>query len=238
MRIVGFEPVDFVNYTGKVCSVLFLPLCNFKCPWCFNKDLVENRVRKDFNLEKQILPRIRELNERTNYVEAVCITGGEPTLNSDLPDLCGRLHEEGLLVKLDTNGTNYEMVTELIEKKLIDYIAVDFKFIPSQYEKAIGRNFSMEDKISLSKTFEQVLKEHVDYEFRTTLIPGLHTPEIIQEMSEYIKYAKRWYFQNFLPNKKYLSSEYETVKPFSKKEIEIFINSARKNIYYIGIRND
>ncbi len=236
MKIVGFIPESFVDFPGKICSTLFVSGCNLSCPWCINPDLVLNRIQKNYKLD-YILKRIHSLNNSFSMINSITITGGECTLYPDLPELCQALKKEGYKVKVDTNGTNPMMLIELIFTGLVDYIAMDVKHLPSQYEKVVGRNLTPLERFNIVESILLLKENLVPYEFRTTVIPGVHTVEVIKEMSEFLKDSELWYLQNFFSGKKYLDSKYESIKPFSSEEMQSFINIGKKNIKSMRIRS-
>ncbi len=236
MKIVSFIPESFCDFPGRVCSTLFLPTCNFNCGYCFNSDLVLDKIQKDYKLN-YVLKYIQTLNNSLNLIDSICVTGGECTLYPDLPELCQALKKEGYKVKIDTNGTNPEMLIELIFTGLVDYIAMDIKHLPAQYEKVVGRNLTPLERFNIVESISLLKENLVPYEFRTTVIPGVHTVEVIKEMSEFLKGSELWYLQNFFSGKKYLDSKYEFVKPFSSEEMQSFINIGEKNIKRMRIRN-
>jgi pyruvate formate lyase activating enzyme len=236
MRIVGFEPESYVDYPGKCCTVLYLPGCNFRCGYCFNPGVARDHIHKNIEL-KTIFRFIDDLNKNIFFIEAITISGGEPTLHPDLLNLCKKIRRKGLKIKLDTNGTNSRVLLELINKKLVDYIAMDFKYIPAEYEKVAEINVSMKDKLEIANSVTILKSGIVDYEFRTTLVPGLHNESVIKEMGEYLRDAERWYLQNFSSGKKYIDKKFEQAKPFSKEEIETFIKIAKKNVKLARARN-
>jgi len=176
MEIKGYIDLSFIDWDGKISSVFFLPRCNFRCPFCHNSPLVlDPESGNSITLE-----RVDDyLEKQKGWTDGVCVTGGEPTLHSDLPRLCSKIKEMGFLVKLDTNGTNPVMVKELMEKGLVDYVAVDIKapLTVEKYCRAIGVKA---DKFlgKVKETVRTLLGSKMDYEFRTTVVPTLHEERI------------------------------------------------------------
>jgi pyruvate formate lyase activating enzyme len=165
MQINGFEGVSLVDYPGKVCAIVFTSPCNFKCPFCHNPLLIP--VNKDVKNVDDIL---NDLSDRSDFIEGVTITGGEPTLQPDLAEFAAALKSLKLLVKLDTNGYRPQSIKELLDKKLVDYIAMDIKTSFEKYPAACGT------KVDISKIKESIaviMSSGIDYEFRTTVVPGL-----------------------------------------------------------------
>lgn len=194
MDIYGIEKMSLLDYDNKICATLFTRGCNFKCPFCHNSSLVTN-------FDNSLKPISHDelfsfLNKRKGILDAVTITGGEPTLNKDLIDFIKEIKELGYLIKLDTNGTNFEMVKYLLENSLVDYVAIDIKNSFTNYFNTIGT-----DKIDLEeikKTINFLINSHYDYEFRTTVVKELHKKEDFIEINEMIKGAKKYRLQKFV----------------------------------------
>ncbi|UCE44409.1 MAG: anaerobic ribonucleoside-triphosphate reductase activating protein [Candidatus Bathyarchaeota archaeon] len=236
MEIKGFVDLSLVDWDGKLASVIFLPRCNFRCPYCHNYTLVLCPEK-----EKTIpFERVENyLKSKRDWLDGVCITGGEPTLHSDLPELCSRMKSIGLSVKLDTNGTRPQMVEGLIEERIVDYIAVDIKapLTADKYSRAIG----VDAKNVLRRVKETVgvlLDSRIDYEFRTTVVPTLHDKEDIEEISHNIKGCKKYVLQRFEVSvgKKPLDPAFSELKPFADNEIISFFVAARKYVPTTRIR--
>lgn len=190
MDFVGIEKLSLVDYDEKVACTLFMEGCNFRCPFCHNSQLVNKENNTPIPWEEIIV----FLKRRVGVMDAVVITGGEPTLMIDLEDKIRDIKSFGYEVKLDTNGTNPTLVKKLVKEGLIDYIAMDIKSSPNTYGSVAGLSVNM-DKIK--ETVDFLLENHVDYEFRTTLIDEFHNIEIIKELGEFIKGAKKYRLQKF-----------------------------------------
>jgi len=211
VEIGGLQKTTLIDFPGRIAATVFLIGCNFRCPWCYSSELVlPEKIKKQ--------PRISEkeffdfLKERKGLLEGVCLTGGEPTLNKDLASFINKIKKLGYLVKLDTNGSNPEMLKKLINDKLINYIAMDIKVPKEKYSKAVGA------KIDTKKIEEsiKILKEgKVDYEFRSTIVPSIHKKEDVIKVAEWIRGAKKYYLQNFRPEKT-IDPQFEKIKPYSK----------------------
>jgi pyruvate formate lyase activating enzyme len=230
MEIKGFIDVSFVDWDGKISSVIFLPNCNFRCPFCHNLNLVFNPEKLDTipfgYIENQ-------LNRQRGWTDGVCITGGEPTLHSDLPDLCSQLKEMGFLVKVDTNGTNPSMLKKLIENGLIDYLAMDIKapLIIEKYSKATGVNT---EKLleEVKESVEILLGSIMDYEFRTTIVPTLHEKEDIKQICHSLVGCKKYVLQKFDVSlgKETINPKFIKLKPFTDEKMQKFLTVAQKII--------
>ncbi|MBR2984915.1 MAG: anaerobic ribonucleoside-triphosphate reductase activating protein [Clostridia bacterium] len=193
MDIYGLEKMSLVDYCGYVSCVVFTRGCNFRCPFCHNSSLVNGVAPQKIQSEDFFA----FLNKRRGLLDGVCITGGEPTLNPDLPDFIRKIKDMGLLVKLDTNGTNPKMLESLISQNLVDYVAMDIKNGKSFYPKTTGVNLdfsNIEESVALLK------KGKVPFEFRTTLVAELHSEESIIEMGKLVENAPLLVLQKFTDN--------------------------------------
>lgn len=192
VRFYGMQKLTLLDYPGKMAATLFTGGCNFRCPFCHNKDLV---FLPESLSEIQSEDIFSYLEKRKSILEGVVISGGEPLLHKGLEVYLRRIKEMGYVVKLDTNGTFPERMIALIEEGLIDYVAVDIKNTSGKYAKTIGLDQYRLDAIE--KTVNYLLEDHVDYEFRTTVVEEFHDVEDIEEIAKTIKGAKAYYLQNF-----------------------------------------
>lgn len=218
MRFYGMEKLSLVDFDGKITCTLFVGGCNFCCPFCHNSSLVINPTQ---NQEIDFSEIMDYLTLRKKIVDAVCITGGEPTLYGDLKTYFKLFKEMGFITKLDTNGTNPEMVKELVSEGLVDYVAMDIKNSFTHYLDTIGRS----DPRLIAKvnaTMEYLLSGKVDYEFRTTIVDELFTMEDITEIAHMLKGAKRYFLQKFVDNKYCIRSGlHEVPLEKAKKYLEV-----------------
>jgi len=212
MKFSGFEGVDLVNYPGRVCSVLYTPGCNFRCPYCYNPKLV--RTRKG-NLDED--KTISEIKKREKLVDSVCITGGEPLIHAELPSFVQRLKKHKLLVKLDTNGSNPEELKRLLDGKLLDYVAMDIKGPLEDYPKITG----FKDTNKIQESINLLQGAGIPYEFRTTLVPDFFDKEKAKQIGELLKGSRLYVMQQFLP-KTTLDNRFENKKPYERKEFKEF----------------
>lgn len=194
MEIKGFIETSLIDWDGKLVSVFFLPGCNFRCPFCHNHQLWKEPQK----VETVPWQRVSGfLKGKKGWIDGVVITGGEPTVHQDLPEFIGSLREMGLLIKLDTNGANPEMLQSLIDKKLVDYVAMDLKAtLDTIYSQAAGTKVNLDD---IRRSIEILMTGKTDYEFRTTLVPLFHGLENVRQMGKSIKGAKKWVLQQFVP---------------------------------------
>ena len=215
MLIGGLQKLTLIDFPGKVACTVFLSGCNFRCPFCYSPELVlPGQIKNRPGIsEKEFFDFLKE---RKNLLEGIVICGGEPTSDKKLPVFLKKIKKMGFFVKLDTNGSNPEMLKKLIDKKLIDYVAMDIKGPKRKYGQIAGTKIDIEKiqkSINILKDLPAGRQGTVDYEFRSTIVPSLHTKEDIIEMAKWIKGARRYYLQAFLPGKN-LNSEFEKIKPY------------------------
>ncbi|HWT27267.1 MAG TPA: anaerobic ribonucleoside-triphosphate reductase activating protein [Mobilitalea sp.] len=192
MQIHGFNKTTLLDYPKHLASTVFLGSCNFRCPFCHNASLVTNPASVPLIPTEDVLSYLKK---RKGILEGVCITGGEPTLYSELPDFIKELKNLGYLVKLDTNGTNPDMLKALVRNQLIDYIAMDIKNCKEKYRLTSGvRDFPVE---RVYESVSYLLSSPVEYEFRTTLVREFHSEEDILSIGEWLQGAKAYYLQSF-----------------------------------------
>ena len=191
MAIVGIDKLSLLDYEDKVSVVLFSHACNFRCPFCHNGDSVLN-AQTEINFD-EILDYLKS---RIGLVDAVVFSGGEPTLEPDLEVKIKAVKSLGFLIKLDTNGTNPEIVESLLDQGLIDYVAMDIKNSPSLYAQTSGVKSVNLDNIK--KSISIIMKKAPDYEFRTTLVKEFHEHMDYDSFFELIKGAKRLFLQKFV----------------------------------------
>ncbi len=204
MLILGLNKTTLLDYPGHVAAVFFTGGCNFRCPFCHNKDIVLQ--------SSQLMPLTDDeifsfLNKRRNVLTGVCITGGEPTLHWELPDLIRRIKALGYLVKLDTNGTNPQMLQSLIQANLIDYCAMDIKNAPEKYDITIGfDNYSFKFDLSAVNASIQILihQQNIPYEFRTTVVKELHNEADMLAISQWIAGTHAYFLQSYVDSENVL----------------------------------
>lgn len=187
---------SFLDYPGSIASVVFTVGCNFRCPYCHNPDLVLERVRT-VN-EQEVLQEIfkRKITQR------VVISGGEPTIHRELPNFVGVLKEKGYLVKLDTNGSNPELIEELLGENLLDYVALDIKSSPKRFGEisGLGEQKVRETFEKILRTLELLRNSRIQYEVRTTFVPGLMDESDLREIKKIVGNSP-WYVQRFRPHR-------------------------------------
>jgi pyruvate formate lyase activating enzyme len=222
MRIGGLQKLTLIDYPGKLACTVFLIGCPFRCPWCYSSELVlPEKIKKQPQISQKEF--FEFLQEKRGLLEAVVVCGGEPTINKNLSSFIKKIKKLGYLVKLDTNGSNPEMLKKLMAEKLIDYVAMDvkaplaqfliFNFQFSKYEETTGVKVNLEN---IRKSIEIIKNSGIDYEFRTTIVPTIHTKEDIIQIAKEISPAKRYYLQNFRPEKT-LDPKFEKTRPYPQK---------------------
>lgn len=192
MEVYGLEKLSLVDYDGVVAATIFTGGCNFRCPFCHNGSLVTEFNKFSTVDENEI---IAYLKKRIGIIEGLCITGGEPTLNPDLPQFIEKIKNIGIKVKLDSNGTNPDMIKTLVNNGLLDHVAVDIKNDKEHYAAVIG--FDKFDTEKIEKTVSFLLQGKVSYEFRTTLINEFHDENNIYEIGKWIFGADKYFLQKF-----------------------------------------
>lgn len=225
MKILGIQKLSLVDWDGHITCTVFAGHCNFACPFCHNSTLVSGE--EDIISENEIL---EYLDKRKNMLDSVCVSGGEPTLYHDLPDFIKKIKDMGYLVKLDTNGTNPEMVKYLVENRLIDYIAMDIKNSLEKYSLTAGRDCDHE---SIITSIKYIMNCGIDYEFRTTLIDGLHTEEDIVKIGNLLNGAKKYYLQKFVDSGNCIASGLTAI---NKERAQQFAKHLSKEISYVSLR--
>ena len=219
MKISGIQKLSMVDFDQHISCTLFTSGCNFACPFCHNSTLVYNE-EKELN-EIEIF---NYLIKRQGIIDSVVISGGEPTLYPDLPDFIRKLKKLNLLIKLDTNGTNPQMIQYLYENNLIDYIAMDIKNSLTNYNSTIG-TIACIDNIKASINY--IMSCGIDYEFRTTLVEEFHSIEDIENISKEISGAKKYFLQKFVDSGHCISSELHAIP---KETALIFQEMLQKTI--------
>lgn len=234
MQITGVRQTSLIDYAGQIVTTLFTQGCNLRCSYCHNSELIDSCAedKSAFNLD-DILNFIWG---RRELIDGVCITGGEPTLQRGLDDFIAEIKDMELKVKLDTNGTQPQVITQLIKNELLDYIAMDVKgaadnldFIGLNDEKIESYRQSVKESINL------IMNAAIEYEFRTTVVPGIHTKSDIKDITEKIKEADKYYIQNFTANNP-LDSKFEETRSFSDDELIEFKKIADFYVNQVEIR--
>lgn len=226
MKICGLEKLSLVDYEGKVTAVVFTGGCNYKCPFCHNGDLALNRAEEIS--EDEVLDY---LIARRKMLDAVCISGGEPTIWQDLPEFLSKVKEIGYLVKLDTNGTNSAMLQKLIDQKLIDYVAMDIKNCFEKYTKTAGVCNANAEMVV--KSLNILKKNKILYELRTTLVKEFHSLEDINKMANDLIGVEKIFLQKFNASDNCINKNLTAV---SKEQAERYAEILGKTINRVYLR--
>lgn len=198
MNIAGLQKMTLLDFPGKVACTVFFQGCNFRCPFCHNSDLLPGQgepLMDDAEL-------LAFLQKRKGLLDGVCVTGGEPTLQKDLQQLLGRIKALGYAVKLDTNGAQPQVLRQLVEAGVVDYVAMDIKNSREEYPKTAGIKEALLPQVEESLRY--LLQGNVDYEVRTTVAQPLHSAASIEAMGRWVcglaegEKPKRWYLQSYV----------------------------------------
>lgn len=219
MNIAGVQKVTLLDYPGKVACEIFTQGCNFECPFCQNSSLIPITNTGEFS-EEEIF---EYLVLRKKILDGVVITGGEPTVQKDLKGFIKKIKDLGLLVKLDTNGGNPKVLQELIDEKLVDYVAMDIKNIFNKYNITAGKKVSLDN---IKKSIEILKASKIDYEFRTTIIKEMHSLDDIISICKLVGNAK-YYLQNFEDSENVID---HSLHGFSREEL-LFIDKYLKDLF-------
>jgi len=234
MQICGLQKVTLIDFPGRIAATVFLCGCNLRCPWCYTKELVLPKMVK-------LQPKISEksffnfLKTRQGLLAGIVICGGEPTIHKDLPNFVKKIKELGYLIKLDTNGSNPEMLKKLIRggtksiakrdplssltsfpqsgSSLIDYVAMDVKLPKERYQKILGI-----DAKKIEKSIKILKNSGINHEFRTTVVPTILDKEDIVKIAKWLSPAKKYYLQNFRPEKT-IDPKFEKLRPYPDEDI-------------------
>lgn len=193
MIISGLQKTTFIDYPGKIATTIFLAGCNFRCPFCHNRNLVLNEKWLQKISPEEVLGYLKD---RRKYLGGVCVTGGEPLIYNDIVSFIAAVKKLELAVKLDTNGTNPRLLKELYDQKLVDYVAFDIKASLEKYNEVSGVNV---DAHKIKESIKMVMEREVAYEFRSTILPRFHPQLEIEKMAQLVKGARLYYLQNFVP---------------------------------------
>lgn len=209
MEIGGLQKLTLIDFPGRLAATVFLKGCNLRCPWCYARELVLPQ-----NAKSQ--PKISELyffnflKERTGLLSGVVVCGGEPTTHKKLAPFIKKIKKAGYAVKLDTNGSNPETLQQLISGGLLDYVAMDIKASKEKYREATG---GIIDASEVEKSADILKKSGIDFEFRTTVVPTIHTKDDIIQIARWLSPAKRYYLQNFRPERT-IDPKFEKQRPY------------------------
>jgi len=231
LKVGDVLDLSTVDYPGKISSVVFFYGCNFRCPFCYNVKLVEGNEYK----EKEVGELI-EIIKGKKFVDAVTLTGGEPTIQPEVKELCEGLKKLKFLVKLDTNGYEPDVVKKLIKSGFLDFVSMDIKASPEKYNELSGITCNL-DKIK--ETLEILKSSDIDYELRTTIVPGLNdSKEEIKKICDFIKPAKVYVLQQFRPEGGTLDKSLSNMPKIDRKELIKLAKIAKKEGLKVKTRTE
>ena len=233
MNIGGYQKLTLIDFPGTIATTIFTVGCNFRCPFCHNPELVigsgiktagtENKTEQEF---------FAFLKKRKGKIEGVCITGGEPTLQPDLLEFIQKIKALGFLVKLDTNGARPDILKKLLNLKLLDFVAMDIKNQPKRYAETVGVKVDLE-RIRLSVNL--IRNSRVNYEFRTTVVPGIHSEKDFLEIAKWLSGARAYYLQEYR-EAGILDKNLKKKTKGKKINLEKIMSKISKNFEKMGIR--
>lgn len=219
MKIGGFQKTSLLDYPDEISAIIWTLGCNFNCPFCYNPDVVKKNAK--IISEEEILSF---LEKRKNVIDGLVVTGGEPFLQKDIGSFCEKIKKIGYKIKIDTNGTYPEKLEELLDNKIVDYIAMDVKAPKGKYKKLAGVD------VDISKIDEsiQIIKNKApDYEFRTTVVPGLISLKDVVEIAKWLENSKRFYLQQFKDNAFHISKKFDNVRPYDFTELNQMLQKVK-----------
>ncbi len=234
IKIKKMIETSLIDWEGMMVSTLYVGGCNFRCPFCYNVDLVINPECLPAILEKKIFLSI---SERNPFIDGICLSGGEPTIYDDLIEFLNRIKSYNLKIKLDTNGSHPEKLADIIDYQLVDYIAMDIK--NCLQTEAYTRTIRVQNEqiiTKIKKSIELIMVSGVDYEFRTTVVPGFHNVEMIESIAKEIKGAQRYILQNFIQPEKILDPCLKDTIPFSEEKIQEIQKKIEPHVQICSIR--
>ncbi len=228
MQIYGLNKTTLLDFPGFVAATVFTGGCNFRCPFCHNKDLVLHPDGQPLLPEEEFFAF---LQKRKGILKGVCVTGGEPTLQQDLKDFLVKIKQFGYKVKLDTNGYRPEVLIDVVESGLVDYVAMDIKSSKEGYAEATGMPKLQMENIEASIQFLKQGK--VSYEFRTTIVKELHTEETMEQIGKWLEGCEAYYLQSYEENENVICPGFHAC---TKEELEAYRGIALKYIKKVEVR--
>lgn len=228
MIFSGFQKLTLLDFPGHVACTLFTKGCNFRCPFCHNALLVTETEGGEEHSEEEVLSYLKK---RVGVLDGVCITGGEPLLQKELPDFIRKVKALGFLVKLDTNGSYPERLRALVEEELIDYVAMDVKNSMERYAETVGLDdFST---AAVEESIDFLLEGRVPFEFRTTVVEEFHTPQDIVSLAKRIQGVPKYFLQNFVDSGCLIGENLHSV---DKNVMENMKNAAAEHLLEVSVR--
>jgi len=226
MKIGGLQKLTLIDFPQKLAAVVFVTECNFRCPFCFNRDLVLKKV--PLIAEKEIF---NFLKKRKKLLDGVVVSGGESTLQLDLAKFLKKVKSLGFSTMIETNGSNPAVLEKLIKAKLLDFVALDFKApLDKRYAKAVGKKKF--DPSIIMESIRLLIKSGVPFELRTTVVPGIHRKKELVDMAKQLKNLTSkitWVLQDFQP-RTCLNRTFIKKKPYNRKKMEEFLVAVQEYI--------
>ena len=229
VKIGGVQKFSLLDFPDKISSIIFTSGCNFRCGYCHNPNLVTIVSSNSFFDETMVLDF---LTKRIGKLDAVVVSGGEPTLQKDLKIFYKKVKALGFLTKLDTNGTNPNSIIELVESNLIDYIAMDIKSPIEKYSDIVCCNVDVE---KIQKSIDYIMQCNIDYEFRTTVVKSQLDISDFDKIGQLLHGAKRYYLQKFV-NKTTLNPNFRLEQTYSDEEFKVIKNILKKSVSQVFVR--
>ena len=232
LEIKVFIETSFLDWDGKIVTTLYVPHCNFRCPFCHNSGLIEKPEDYETIPVKRI---INFMLERRDFIDGICLTGGEPCLHKKqgLFEFMRQIKGSGFQIKFDSNGTDPETLRKAIEEKLVDYIAMDIKGpLDERYDKLSGVKTDL-DKVKQSIAI--IMESGLDYEFRTTVVPALLDTKEVEDIARFIAGARKFALQQFAAEHTWDES-LRSVKPYAREKLEEMAGAAKKHVPATFIR--
>lgn len=230
MKISGIQKLTLLDYPGTVACTLFTAGCNFRCPFCHNAMLVLPEQIEDASLSEDEV--LSFLKKRQGVLDGVAITGGEPLLHRELPELLGKIKALGYKIKLDTNGSNPELLRGIIENRLVDRVAMDIKNAPKAYGTTVG--VAGLDIAPIERSKDMLLRGDIDYEFRTTVVKGIHTEDSLIGAAKWIEGAKEYYLQQFKDSGNLILPD--GLAAYDEKEMHALADAVREYVPAVQVR--
>jgi len=227
MKISGIQKLTLLDYPGKVACTVFTPGCNLRCPFCHNARLVFSCA--DEIGEESVLSFLKK---RAGVLDGICVTGGEPLLQKDIAAFLREVKALGYLVKLDTNGTFPDRLQPLLEEKLVDYVAMDIKAAPENYDNATG---VVTDLNKVRRSVELLRQSGVAHEFRTTTVKGIHTAADFEAIAQWLAGESNYYIQQYRIADDMIGAPFES---FRKEELDAFAAIVGKTVSRVAVRGE
>ncbi len=228
MKIGGLQKTSLLDYPDTLSAIIWTAGCNFRCPFCYNKQLVLGKT--EMISEETIL---LFLEKRRDVLEGLSISGGEPLLQEDIVDFTEKVKKLNYLIKIDTNGAFPEKLKELIDKKLVDYVSMDVKAPKKKYAQLAGVKI---DISKIEQSIDLIKNEAPDYEFKTTIVPGMLDKEDIVEIAKWLGRSKQFYLQQFKSDSPLVSSKLNDIVPYSKEKLSEMLHEIKPFFKNCSIR--